>query len=394
VKLFTPARLRALTLRNRVIKSATFEGMSPGGAPSPALTEHHRRLAAGGVGLTTVAYCAVEPGGRSFGEQMVMSPALVDALRPLTRAVAAEGGAAALQLTHCGFFTKLGRDDGRPRAPSRVFNAYGALSGIPLSQAMTEEEIAATIAAFADAAALAKDAGFAAVELHMGHGYLLSQFLTPAINRRRDRWGGSIDGRLRMPLAVVRAARAAVGDDFPLIAKINLRDGFRGGLELAEAIAVARALEGAGVDLLVLSGGYTSKTPFFLLRGGRPLRDMVAVETSWAQRAALRLFGPLYVKRYPFSEMFLRDLALAVRAAVKMPLALLGGLVSRANLERAAADGFDFVALARALIADPDLVVRMARGELERTRCDACNRCVALMDDGGVRCVLDDPPAV
>jgi len=384
-------RLRGLTLRNRVIKSATFEGMSPRGRPTPALVDHHRALAAGGVGMTTVAYGAVEPGGRSFGDQMVLGPGIVDALRPLTAAVHEEGGAASIQLTHCGFFTKLRRPDGaRPRAPSRVFNAYGALSGLPFSQAMSEAEIVAMIDAFANAARVAIEAGFDAVELHMGHGYLLSQFLTPGINRRRDRWGGSVENRLRMPLAVVAATREAVGEAVPIVVKLNLRDGFRGGLEIDESIVIARALEGAGVDLLVLSGGYTSKTPFFLLRGGRPLGDMIAVEKSRAQRLALRLFGPLYVKRYPFTELFLRDLALAVRGAVNMPLALLGGLVSVDNLEQARADGFECVALARALIADPDLVLRMAGGEIDRTRCNACNRCVALMDAGGIRCVLDD----
>ncbi|MCB9701852.1 MAG: NADH:flavin oxidoreductase [Myxococcales bacterium] len=390
---FEPTRLRGLALQSRVIKSATYEGMSPGGLPSPALIEHHRALAAGGVGLTTVAYCAVSPGGRSFAEQLLMTPATAEALRPLTAAVRAAGGEASLQLTHCGFFSKLQRPRGeRPLAPSRVFNAYGALSGEPWSRAMSEAEIEVTIADFAEAAAMAQGAGFGAVELHMGHGYLLSQFLTPSVNRRRDRWGGSLEGRLRMPLAVVAATREAIGEAMPIVVKMNLRDGFRGGLEIDEAVAIARALEAAGVDLLVLSGGYTSKTPLFLLRGGRPLADMIAVEPSAAQRWALRLFGPLVVRRYPFEECFLRELALQVRAAVKMPLALLGGLVSRANLEAAAADGFEFVAMARALIADPDLVVRMRRGEIERTRCDNCNRCIALMDAGGVRCALDEPP--
>ncbi len=389
--LVTPIRLRGLELRNRVIKSATFEGMTPEGVPTPALIEHHRQLAAGGVGLTTVAYGAVEPDGRSYAPQLVLSDAARGGLRELTAAVHAEGGAASIQLTHCGFFTKLGRvDGGRPRSASRVFNAYGALAGIPFSQAMSEAEILETVEAFARAAELAVGAGFDAVELHMGHGYLLSQYLSPATNRRRDRWGGGLEGRLRVPLAVVAAVRRAVGDRVPIIAKINLCDGFRGGLEIDEATLIAAALEGAGVDMLVLSGGFTSKSPFFLLRGGRPVRDMIEVEESRAQRLALRLFGPLVLKRYPFKELFLRDLALAVRAAVSMPLALLGGVVSRENFATAAADGFECVALARALIADPDLVVRMGRGELERTRCDACNRCVALMDAGGVRCVLDE----
>ena len=389
--MFSPIALRGLTLRTRVIKSATYEGMSPGGAPSAALIEHHRRLAAGGVGLTTVAYCAVNEEGRSFAGQMVAGEAAAAGLRRLCAAVHAEGGAAALQLTHCGYFTKIARRARPPQAPSRLFNAYGALAGAPLSQAMDEATIAATIADFGAAAGWARGLGFDAIELHMGHGYLLSQFLSPATNRRRDRWGGALAGRLALPLAVVAAARGAVGEATPIVAKVNLSDGFRGGLEVGDAIEVARALEGAGVDALVASGGFTSKSPLFLLRGGRPLDGMIAVEPSRAQRAALRLFGPLVVRAYPFSEMFFLELARQVRAAVRMPLALLGGVVSRANLERAGAEGFELVAMARALIADPDLVVRMRRGELLRTRCDACNRCMVEMDAGGVRCVLDGP---
>lgn len=389
-----PGRLGGLALQSRVIKSATYEGMTPGGVPSAALVEHHRRLAAGGVGLTTVAYCAVNPEGRSFADQMVAGEAAAAGLGRLCEAVHAAGGAASLQLTHCGFFTKLTGRSRPPQAPSRVFNAYGALAGVPFSEAMSAATIAATVADFAAAARWARGIGFDAVEIHMGHGYLLSQFLSPASNRRRDAYGGSIEGRLRAPLEVVAATRAAVGEGLPIVAKVNLRDGFRGGLEVGEAVAVARALGASGVDALVLSGGFTSKTPLFLLRGGRPLDGMIEVEKSRVQRLALRLFGPFVVRRYPFRELFFLELARQVRAAVDVPLALLGGVVSADNLRRAEAEGFEFVAMGRALIADPELVVWMRRGELERSRCDACNRCMVEMDAGGVRCVLDGPRAL
>jgi 2,4-dienoyl-CoA reductase-like NADH-dependent reductase (Old Yellow Enzyme family) len=389
---FAPARLGALALRNRVIKTATYEGMCPGGVPSDALVEHHRRLAAGGVALTTVAYCAVAPDGRTFAEQLVMRPATVAPLRRVTDAVHAAGGAASLQLGHCGWFTKNKElSTWLPRGPSLVVNQYGISAGKPFGLAMGERELAQVPVEFARAAVLAREAGFDAVELHLGHGYLLSQFLSPATNRRTDRWGGSLANRARLSLEALRCVREALGSGTPILCKVNLRDGFRGGLELDDCVALARLLEADGADALVLSGGFTSRSPFYLFRGRRPLAEMIAAEPSRLQKLALRWFGARVIREYPFEEMFFLEQARAVRAAVRMPLVLLGGIVSRANVDRAMAEGFDFVALGRALIADPDLVERMRVDASARSRCTHCNACVAEMDTGGVRCVLDGP---
>jgi len=389
---FAPARLGALALRNRVIKTATYEGMCPGGVPSDALVEHHRALAAGGVGMTTVAYCAVSADGRTFGEQMVMRPGTVEPLRRVTDAVHAAGGAASLQLGHCGWFTKNEElSTWLPRGPSLVVNQYGVSAGKPLGLPMRERELAQVPLDFARAALLAHEAGFDAVEIHLGHGYLLSQFLSPATNRRTDRWGGSLENRARLSLETLARVREALGPSTPILCKVNLRDGFRGGLELEDCVALARLLEAGGAAALVLSGGFTSRSPFYLFRGRRPLAEMIAAEPSRLQKLALRWFGARVIREYPFEEMFFLEQARAVRAAVRMPLVLLGGIVSRANVDRAMAAGFDFVALGRALIADPDLVRRMQADASARSRCTHCNACVAEMDTGGVRCVLDGP---
>jgi 2,4-dienoyl-CoA reductase-like NADH-dependent reductase (Old Yellow Enzyme family) len=386
---FTEGTIGALTLRNRIIKTATYEGMSPGGVPSPGLLEHHRRLAAGGVGMTTVAYCAVSPDGRTFEEQMVMSDENAARLRLLTMAVHDAGAAVSLQLGHCGFFTKNKALQGSPRGPSRTINEYGLFSGLPFASPMTERDMEQVEREFATAAERASEAGFDAVELHLGHGYLLSQFLSPAVNRRRDQYGGSIDNRLRFPMCLVERVLDKVGKRLAVLAKINLSDGFRGGLEIDDAIVVAKRLEAAGVHALVLSGGFTSRTPLYLLRGGRPLAQMIAVEKNPWQRLALRLFGPTVVRPYPFEELFFLPLAKQVRRAVKMPLVLLGGVVSMDGLSTAMQEGFEFVAMGRALIADPSLVDELRAGTKTRTRCNNCNQCIAEMDAGGVRCVLD-----
>jgi len=336
-----------------------------------------------------VASCAVSPAGRTFADQMRMHAALVPQLANLTASVHEAGAAVSLQLGHCGAFSR-NRELPRRRAlgPSFALNTFGLMEGLPFARALSEREIAGVVEQFGAAARGAAAAGFDAVEIHLGHGYLLSQFLSPAVNRRRDRYGGPLENRLRFPLEVVRRVRAEVGADFPILAKTNLRDGFPGGLELPDAVGVAQALEAEGIDAIVMSGGFTSRSPFYLFRGEAPLRQMIEVEKSATQRIALRLFGPAIIKSYPFEEMFFLEEAREVRRAVKTPLALLGGIVSRANVERAMAEGFDFVVMGRALINDPGLVGRIARGEAERSACVPCNQCVAEMDrPGGVRCV-------
>ena len=405
-KAFTPVKLGNLTIRNRFIKTATNEGMWEDGLPSQRLADHHARLARGGVGLTTVAYGAVNPDGRTMEYQMYMHRDVVPGLRRVTDAVHAEGGAASIQLTHCGFFTNNRLvTNKRPVAPSRIINNYGLLSGIFCSREMTSDDLRQTTNDFCQSAKLALEAGFDAIELHLGHGYLLSQFLSPRTNKRKDKYGGSLENRMRYPLEVVKAVKEAIRDgvpgdespkdgvprdEVPLICKINLDDGFKGGLNINEAIILARELEKAGVNLLVLSGGFTSHTPFYLMRGDVPLWHMIKAERQWQHKGAFAVFGKFIIRKYRFDENFFMPLARQVRQAVKMPLAYLGGVVSAKGIEQAFSEGFDMVAMGRALIHDPDFILSAAKDPSHVSRCTHCNICVAEMDRVGVRCVLSD----
>lgn len=380
--LLSPVRINGLALRNQVVKAATFEGMCPDGSPSQPLIEHHRAVAAGGAAMTTVAYCSVSRDGRTYPTQLLLSPERVPALRRLTDAVHREGAAASIQLGHCGYFADARVIGGRPIGASRVFNTYG----LTFPRPMSEVDLERVIGDFARSARLAVDAGFDAVELHFGHGYLVSQFLSPFTNRRDDRWGGSLENRMRLALEITRAVRSAVGAGYPLLAKVNLRDGFEGGLELEDALEVARHLEREGMDALVLSGGFVSRTPLFMLRGDVPLKQMIAVQERAVAKIGLFLFGRLLVQRYPYREAFFLDDARRMRAAVRMPLMLLGGIKSRSAIERARADGFELVGMARALLHDPALPRRLAAGEVTVSGCIPCNECIAEMDRGGVRC--------
>ena len=385
---FEPFSIGPLELRNRIIKTATYEGMVVNEHPNELLVRHHAEIARGGVGMTTVAYCAVSEEGRTFKNEMVMRASTVAPLRALTAAVHAEGAKAMLQLCHCGGFSKNEELGFRgPSGPSFGFNAYGVLKGMPFIRAMPKEEIARVTADFRRSASRAFEAGFDAVEIHIGHGYLLSQFVSPALNKRRDEYGGSLENRLRFPLEVVAAVRAELGRDAPLFAKINLDDGIARGLHIDEAVRCAQALEGAGVSVLVLSGGLVSRSALYLLRGERPLRAMIQVEENRLQKLAIAAFGPALVPTTPFEPLFFLPKAKRVREAVSCPLVYLGGATSLADLGRVRGEGFDLVAMGRALLHDPELPQKYQRGELRESGCTPCNLCITEMDrPGGVLC--------
>lgn len=390
-KLFAPAHLAGLDLRNRVIKTATFEGMCPGGKPGGDLAEHHARMARGGVALTTVAYCGVSPDGLTFPDQMWMHEGIFAQLRHLASAVHREGGAVSAQLAHCGFFSRTRPlNIPRPRGPSACVNPYGLFSGVPFSGAMTAADIRKTLDEYRAAAAFVKRAGFDAIEIHMGHGYLLSQFISPATNRRGDAYGGSLENRMRLPLEVLAVVREAVGDDFPILAKLNLSDGFKGGLEIDESCRAAQMLAANGLNALVMSGGFTSRAPMYLFRGESPLAQMIPLERNPLQRTAMKWFGGSLFASMPYAEMYFLEQARRVRQATDMPLVYLGGVSSRESLLQVMQQGFDFAAMGRALLRDPDLVRNLqVQGDAYENGCTHCNQCVAsIARPGGIRCAL------
>lgn len=385
---FEPLTIGPLTLRNRIIKSATNEGMAPQGIPSRQLVKLHEALAQGGVGMTTLAYCSVSPDGRTLPGQIVLDASTVPHLRALTDAVHRHGAAASAQITHGGCFTFLReRSTPRPLSSSGGFNKVGLMSGMWRKQAMTEANMTQVTRQFVQGAELARAAGFDAVELHMGHGYLLSQFISPLYNRRRDSYGGSLENRLRFPLRVLRAVLEAVGNDLAVICKYSITDGVRGGNTAQDGAAIARLLEAAGAHLLVLSAGMNVESITTLFGSSFPKENRVKAGNPLIGMAMAlqRLKEPEVV----FRELYLLEHARKVRAAVKLPLAYLGGVSSLEGIERAMAEGFEAVAMGRGLICQPDFVNRLSQGLSRHSGCTACNRCVAMMyTPGGTSCVL------
>lgn len=385
---FTPLTLGPLSLRNRFIKSATNEGMAKGGVPSKLLVEHHRRIAAGGVGMTTVAYCAVTADGRTFEDQVLTDAPSVRHLRALTEAVHRQGAAASAQLTHGGCFTFLPKLSTQyPLSASGGFNAAGVLSGRLFKTAMTRQDMERVAQQFVAAARLAREAGFDAVELHMGHGYLLSQFLSPRYNRRRDAYGGDAAQRATYPAEVLARVLDAVGQTLAVGCKLSVIEGYKGGAGAEEAAAIARVLERTGAHFLVLSGGMNVEAPWAIFGSNMPAAAVETIQNPVVKIATrlMRLAEP----KLRFHELYLREPSLRVRAAVKLPLVYLGGAKSLQGIARVMADGFDGIALGRALIHDPEFVNKLKNGTVSVSACTACNECVVTMyGASGTHCVL------
>jgi len=224
----------------------------------------------------------------------------------------------------------------------------------------------------------------------MGHGYLLSQFLSPLSNRRIDSYGGSIANRARFPLEVLDKVITKVGSGFPVFVKLNLSDGVTRGFSLEDCKYVSKALKKRGCSAIVLSGGLTSKTPFYLMRGSVPLGGMIMNGSNLAEKITMALFGPFIVRRYKFRPNFFLPQAKEIRKAVNIPLVYLGGVDSKEGIEEILDSGFDFIAIARALIHDSDFLIKIRGNRIEKSECTRCNKCVVEMDRDGVRCVLQD----
>jgi 2,4-dienoyl-CoA reductase-like NADH-dependent reductase (Old Yellow Enzyme family) len=381
---FSPFRLGPIELRNRVVKCGTNEGMSREGLVTDRLVDWHREFAAGGVAMTTLAYCSVSSEGRTFKHQMWMRDEALPGLRRFAEAVHAEGARAAIQLGHAGWFASPHATGQKPIGPSRTFSPHAQT----WAKAMQPEDFERLTAEFTDAARMAVDAGFDGIEVHAGHGYLLSQFLCPWNNRRSDEWGGSLENRARFPRQVLAAVFDSVGERAAVWAKLNMDDDFDGGLTLDEGVQVARWLEAdRSVHALQLTGGHTSRTPFYLMRGDVPLEDMIANQKHWIARVGMRFFARTNIRPYPWTEAFFLPHASRFREALSLPLMLLGGVTQLETMDRALEGGFELLAMGRALIRDPDLVQRMQSGELAGSRCVPCNQCMVEMERGGTRCV-------
>jgi 2,4-dienoyl-CoA reductase-like NADH-dependent reductase (Old Yellow Enzyme family) len=359
--IFDSSSIKVMKLRNRLVRSATWEGMcDQDGKPTEKLIKCYRDLAGGGVGLIITGYTFVSPEGKQLpGKMGIHTDAFAPEMKSMVQAVHDEGGSICVQLVHAGGQTTEDMIGRKPLAPSDV-EAEQYQGQKP--DEMTVEDINNTIEAFGAAAGRAKDYGFDAVQLHSSHGYLINQFLSPLTNRRTDEYGGSAENRRRFLLEVYARVRKAVGEGFPVLVKLNGSDNLEGGLEPEEALDAARAIDEAGIDAIEVSGG----TP-------------ASGELSPVRTKILK----------PELEAYNLSLAVKIKEAVSCPVIAVGGFRSYEVATKALSE-VDYISLARPLIREPGLPARWESGDTSKAKCISCNKCfLAGIKEGGIYCVAE-----
>ena len=402
---------KKLTLKNRMIRAAAF-----GGSTVNDLIDCHREVAKGGAAMTTIAYACVSPDGRTFKQQLLLNeehdPDIKKKLKSIVKNIHDCDCKISIQLTHGGGFADPSVcPKRRTIAPSSIFNP--AAMNWPTE--MTMDDMKRVQNDFINAAVLCKKVGFDAVELHCGHGYLLSQFLSPFTNRRRDSFGGStrakgnILNRLKFPLRVLDGIREKCGKEFPIFVKFNVHDGFDQGIQLFDVITAAKKFEEHGANMLIPSGGFVSRNGLYMLRGNVPLLRMAKAMPGLLKTVATFLFGPLFVPTTVFEECFFRKEARLVKNNVNIPVCLIGGITSLQTIEGALREEFQCVQMARAIIRKPDIIndwktfLMPSRSKNKRDdhqheddgkeilnrQCSHCNMCVVSTLDPtlGMKCV-------
>ncbi len=338
--------------------------------------------------MSTVAYAAVCRSGLSFPHQLWLRQEILPELTALASAIHEGGALASIQIGHCGNMAKSAVIGERPLSPSGKFNLYGPT----WPRAMDKTDIVNVVQSFGDAVRIAREAGFDAVEVHAGHGYLISQFLSPNLNRRSDEYGGSLGNRMRFLREVISEVRSAARRDIAVLCKMNLRDGVKGGQDLDDAVEIAKLLQAEGADALVLSGGFVSSSPMYIMRGEMPTDVMSQLIPNPALRLMVRALGPTLIPTLPYRDNYFLEDAKVIRAQVQVPLIYIGGVVSRASIDEVLAAGFEGVAMARALISDPAFVKKLVAEEQAASSCDHCNYCAARIYTTHMACYQRQAP--
>ena len=360
--LFEETTINGMTMRNRMVRSATWEGMcEQAGRPTERLIDCYKELAKGGIGLIITGYAFVRLDGRHNPGQMgIHTDDFADDYKKMTNAVHEAGGKIAVQLVHAGGQANAEIAGRQPLAPSAV-----KVTQFPEMPAeLTKDEISKIITAFGEASRRAKAWGFDAVQLHGAHGFLINQFLSPLTNRRNDEYGGSIENRSRIVLEVYRKVRKTVGDDYPVLIKLNAADHTIGGLEIDDSVYAAKKLAGAGINAIEVSAGTSASGE----------KSPVRTKINKSEKEAYNL-----------------KLACRIKDAVSCPVIVVGGFRSYRVAEKAIREeGMDYISMARPLIREPGLANRWLQGDRKRATCISCNKCfVPGREEGGIYCVIE-----
>lgn len=361
-RLFEETKISGMKMRNRIARSATWEGMcEPDGRPTQKLINCYENLASGGVGLIISGYTFVRPDGKGLpGKMGIHTDDFEYDFKKMTRSVHAAGGTIAIQLVHAGGQTTAKNAGRQPLAPSSI--KVDQFPEIPAE--LTVDDIHDIVEAFGTGARRAKAWGFDAVQLHGAHGFLINQFLSPLTNRRTDNYGGSIENRCRFLLEVYQKVRDIVGDDYPVMIKLNAADNLDGGLEIDDAMYAAGDLSRAGIDAIEISAG----TP-----------------ASGSKTAAREKINA------PEKEAYNLGPALEIKKQVNCPIMVVGGFRSCEVVEKTLKDtDISYISMARPFIREPGLINRWLQGDRKPARCISCNSCFKPgLEEGGIYCVAE-----
>jgi 2,4-dienoyl-CoA reductase-like NADH-dependent reductase (Old Yellow Enzyme family) len=360
-KLFESTQINGMALSNRFVRSATWEGMAAeDGGCTPQLLDLTTDLAAGEVGLIIASYAYVLAEGKArIGQLGIYKDEHIAGYRQMAEAAHRHGSRIVAQIVHAGILSDSALTGQVPQAPSHVPDLVESAH-----EEMPVEYIHQINDAFGQAARRVKEAGFDGVQIHAAHGYLHSQFLSPAFNRRRDAYGGTVGNRARAVLEVLESIRSAVGDDFPVLIKMNCEDFMDGGLTLADSLATGELLQKNGIDAIELSGGTLLSGDF------GPVRKGVTAEKN---------------------EAYFEEQARAFKEKLSVPLILVGGIRSFQKAEQLIQDGYaDYISMCRPFVREPDLVKRWSGGDRSHARCASDSLCRETAFSGeGIYCVLD-----
>ena len=389
-KLFTPFQLGPITLRNRIIRSAAFENMARANAPTQQLQDYHVSVARGGVGMTTVAYCAVDLSGVSFDGQLYVRPEIIPDMKKMTDAIHAEGAKASIQLGHCGNMTHFYTCHCLPVSADTWFNLYSPT----IHRRLKVAEIKHLVQKFGEAVDFARECGFDCVEIHAGHAYLISQFLARRTNHRHDQYGGSLENRMRFMNEVLDAVMEHAKDDMAVVVKTNMWDDCWKGISIEEGIEIAKNIAKHNVHGIVLSGGTVSRSPMTILSGAMPYKTLahyMPMKSFWWLKAALNIPGvhQIMLPTSPFKELYFMEKAKLFQEALKdcnVPLIYVGGVQSGDNCRQIMDEGFELFQIAHVLIKDPDFVKHVQENPHYHAGCGRSNYCVGRMYTLDMKC--------
>ena len=389
-KLFTPYQLGPITLRNRIIRSAAVENMARANNPTQELQDYHVSVARGGVGMTTVAYCAVDLSGVSFDGQLYVKDDIIPDMKKMTDAIHAEGAKASIQLGHCGNMTHFYTCHCMPVSADTWFNLYSPT----IHRRLKVEEIKHLVKKFGEAVDWARECGFDCVEIHAGHAYLISQFIGRRTNHRHDQYGGSFENRVRFMNEILDEVMLHAKDDMAVVVKTNMWDDCWKGVSIEEGIQVAREIAKHKVHGIVLSGGTVSRSPMTILGGAMPHKTLayyMPTKSFWWLKAALNLPGvaPIMMPTQPFHELYFMDKAKLFQQALKdidIPLIYVGGVQSGDNCRQIMDEGFELFQIAHVLIKDTEFVHHVQQNPHYHAGCGRSNYCVGRMYTKDMKC--------